>query len=130
MNQFFTVDFLFNINRVLIEPVDKGFLFIGVAFVVLAIVFKLGAKFAPSIVDAKYRNKFFHLFLTIGLMEIIWFVARLQFIRLFGTHLIALLVLLVGLFWFGWIIKKMIQNYRKEKQEWERLELKKKYLPK
>ena len=126
---FLTADFLFNINRVLIEPVDKGFLFIGVAFVVLAIVFKLGAKFAPSNIDSKYRNKFFHLFLTIGIMEIIWFVARTQFIMLFGTHLIALLIILIGLFWFGWVIKKMMQNYRREKQEWEKQQLKLKYLP-
>jgi len=127
---FFTADFLFNINRVLIEPVDKGFLFIGVAFVILGIVFKLAAKFAPSIIDSNYRNRFFHLFFVTGLSEIIWFAARIQFIKFFGTHFIALVIILIGLMWFFWIIKKIIKNYRREKRKWEREELKKKYLPK
>lgn len=125
----FTEQFLFQINRVQLETSDRALLVIGIVFILTAILFKLGAHFAPSSVDAKYRNKFFYLFLTVGLLEVVWFGARAQFVRFFGTHFVALVILLIGLVWFGFIIGKMIKHYRREKQEWERVELKKKYLP-
>ncbi len=126
---FFSTQFLFQINRIQIELIDEAFLYIGIALAVLAVVFRLGARFAPSPVDAKYRSKFFKLFLTIGLFEVVWFGARAQLIRFFGTHFVALLVLLIGLVWLVWVVVKIIRNYRREKQVWEKGELKKKYLP-
>jgi len=126
---FLTPDFLFQINRVRIEPIDEAFLYIGIAMVVLAFVFKLAARLSPSSVDAKYREKFFSLFVSIGFSVIVWFAARAQLVRFFGTHFVVLLVLFVGLVWFVWIVVKMAKNYRKEKQAWDKEQMKRKYLP-
>ena len=126
---FLTPDFLFQINRVQIEYIDEAFLYIGIAMVVLAFVFKLGARLAPSSVDSEYRGKFFSLFVSIGFSVIVWFAARAQLVRFFGTHFVVLLILFVGLVWFAWIVVKMARNYRKEKQAWDKEQMKKKYLP-
>jgi hypothetical protein len=130
LKQYFTTKFLFEINRVIIERSDRTFLIIGILAVTLAIVFKLSSILAPTPVDKKYRNKFFNLFLTIGLGEVFWYGARTQNVKLFGTHFMALLLLLVGLVWLVMIFIKLIKSYGREKKEWEKEQVKLKYLPK
>jgi hypothetical protein len=84
---------------------------------------------APSPVDAKYRGKFFTLFFSIGLSEVIWYGFRVEYVTFFGSHLVAFLILLTGLIWFVVLVVKMIKNYSKEKQEWEKQQVRQKYLP-
>ena len=61
-NDFLNTKFLFQINRVQIQPVDKFFLLVGVVAFAIAVILKLAAKFSPSPVDSKYRNKLFNVF--------------------------------------------------------------------
>jgi uncharacterized membrane protein len=97
---------------------------------VLGLVFKLAAVYAPNAVDAKYRQKFFKLFFSIGLAEIIWYGFRAQYVAFFGSHFIALVILIIGLVWLVVLVIKMIKNYSGEKMEMEKEQLKAKYLPK
>jgi hypothetical protein len=122
--------FLFQIDRVMLHREDKVFLVAGAILVVLAVIFKLAAIYAPTPIDAKYRQKFYNLFLTIGLSEVVWFGARYYFIGFFGSHFVALLILLIGLAWLVFIVSKMVKNYRTEKVFWEKEQIKLKYLPK
>lgn len=130
LQQYLTIEFLFEINRIQIQQADKFFLLVGVIAVVFAVIFKLSAKLSPSPIDAKYRNKFYALFLFLSLSEIFWFGARVQLVKFFGTHFIAILVILVAFVWFAAVVWKMVRNYRKEKTEWEKEQVKLKYLPK
>lgn len=125
-----TLKALFEINRISIDSTDKFFLMLGGLFLVLAAIFKLSSVYAPSSVDKKYRGKLFTVFLTIGLLELVWFGARSQFVRFFGTKFVALLILVIGLVWFGAVLINMLKNYRKEKMEWEKEQVKLRYLPK
>lgn len=113
----------------MLEKSDKVFLMIGALLVVLAIVFKIAAKLAPSEVDSKYRNKLFNLFMYIGFAEVIWFGLRYQNIKFFGSHFVAMLVLLIGLVWFVYLLVKMFKNYGQEKIVWEKEQVRQKYLP-
>lgn len=128
--EFFTAKFLFQINRIQIEPADKFFLLAGVAALVVAIILKLAAKFSPSPVDTKYRNKLFNVFLFFALAEIIWYGARTQLVRFFGTHFAAILIIFIALVWLVINLWKMFKNYRSEKQAWEKEQVRLKYLPK
>lgn len=128
--ELFTSTFLFSINRIQIEPADKFFLLAGVAALVVAIILKLAAKFSPSPVDAKYRNKLFNVFLFLALAEIIWYGARAQLVRFFGTHFAAILIILIASVWLIINLWKMLRNYRGEKQAWEKEQVRLKYLPK
>lgn len=130
LKDFFTTQFLFSINRIQIQPVDKIIALIGVIALVIALVFKLGAKFSLNPVDEKYRNKFFRVFIFFGLGELIWYGARVQLIKFFGSHFLALMVFVIVLIWIGFQLWKMFVNYADEKKTWEKEQVKLKYLSK
>jgi hypothetical protein len=129
MKEFFTSQFLFQINRIQIQPVDKVFLMVGVAALAMAVIFKLAARFAPSPVDAAYRNNFFKIFLFLGSLEALWYGARAQLVRFFGTHFVALSIILISAVWLLVVLWKMFRRYRAEKTAWEKEQVRRKYLP-
>lgn len=128
--EFFSVKSLFEINRVMIEPADKVLMSVGLVLVLLAVIFKLAAAYAPTPIDKKYRSKFFNLFAWVGLLELVWFGARAQYVRFFGTRFTALLILLIGVVWFVLLAIRSFKRYSTEKIQWEKDQLKAKYLPK
>jgi hypothetical protein len=130
ISQFFSVKSLFEINRVMVEPADKALMFVGLVLVVLAILFKAATFYAPTPVDKKYRGRFFNLFAWIGISELIWYAARAQYVRFFGTRFVALFILLIGLCWLVPLVVKSFRHYSAEKDQWEKDQLKQKYLPK
>jgi hypothetical protein len=130
IKSIFTKKFLFDINPIMIENVDKLFGVVGALLIVLAAVLKVAAMFAPTPVDREYRNRLFAMFLTTGVLEIIWYGLRSQNVRVFGTHFMALLILLVGLVWFVLIVKDFVKKYRVQKETWEKEQVRMKYLPK
>jgi hypothetical protein len=123
-------DYLFTVNRVFLARSDKLFFVVGAALVIVAIVFKIAALYAPNPLDKILRNKFFNLFLTIGLLEVVWFGARYENIMFFGSHFLALLILLIGLVWFIFLAASIMKNYRSDKLMWEKEQVRLKYLPK
>ncbi len=129
LKEYFTTQFLFSINRIQILPVDKFFLFVGVVALVLAGLFKFAVKSALSPVDKKYRQKLCNVFLFLAISEIIWYGARVQLVRFFGSHFVALLLFGISVVWLALVLWKMFKTYRKEKVEWEKEQVKRKYLP-
>ncbi len=121
--------YLFNVTPVITNS-DKLFFLIGSISVVLAIILKLAALYAPTPIDKVVREKLYRLFLTIGILEILWFGAKDENVYVFGTHAMALGILLIGLIWFGFIVSYIIKNYRRERVTWEKTQVKLKYLPK
>jgi hypothetical protein len=130
LTQLFSTQFLFQINRVIIEPVDKAFLFVGFAALAIAIFLKVAQKLSPSPVDAAYRSKLFNALLFLSAGEFLWYLARRQFVRFFGTHFVAIVILLIAVVWLLGIAWKMFRHYRSEKTAWEKEQVKLKYLPK
>lgn len=123
-------NFLFQINRIEIQPADKFFLLVGVVALVLAVILKLAAKFAPSPVDTKYRNQLFSVFVFLSLGELIWYLARIYWVRLLGTHFVAIVIVLIAFVWLVIRLWGMLRSYRTEKTAWEKERVKQKYLPK
>lgn len=130
IKEFFTKQYLFEIDRVMLHKSDKALAFLGAGLLVLGLVFKLAAVYSPNLVDAKYRQKFFKLFFSIGLAEIVWYGFRVEYVSFFGSHFVAFLILFIGLIWLVVLAIKMAKNYKAEKTEMEKQELKAKYLPK
>jgi len=128
--KLYSPDYLFTINRLNLDRSDRVLFSMGVIFVVLAIVFKLAALWSLNPIDKKYRQKFFSLFLTIGLLEIVWFGARYQNVRFFGSHFVALILLVIGFVWGIMLLIKIYKGYKPEIQIWEKEQVKLKYLPK
>ena len=117
-------------NAVIFTRSDKLFFAIGAIMVVLAIVVKIAAMSAPNVVDKKLRNKFYHLLLTIGLSEVVWFGFRYENADFLGSHFVALIILVIGLIWLVWLLASIMKNYKADKVVWDKEQQKLKYLPK
>jgi hypothetical protein len=97
---------------------------------IIAGILKLAQKFALNPVDAKLRGKLFGPFLFLGIAQIVWYGARVQFIRFFGSHFLAILFCLLFFGWLGMLLAKIFKTYTQEKTLWEKEQVKIKYLPK
>lgn len=123
-----STQYLFAINRVAISRSDWIFLILGGALVLVGILFAIWAKVnkvsVTKILLARYAKCFF----VIGLLEVVWFGARYEYINFLGSHFMALLIGLVGLVWVGFIVWSNLTSFRKNKQQWEKEQQKLKYL--
>jgi len=128
--QYLTPQYLFQINNAYVSPREKLFFLAGIILILLSIVLKIASVLAPNPVDAKYRQKFYRLFLSIGLAEIFWYLCRYENVMFFGTRFVAFLIVLVGIIWLGAILISILKNYKKEKVVWEKEQIRLKYLPK
>jgi Ca2+/Na+ antiporter len=130
IQDFFTRQYLFDINSAFISPAQKLMLFGGAVLVLVAVALKIAARVAPTQVDSKYRSKFYNLFLTTGLLSLFWYLCRFENVMFFGSRFVAFSILLIGIIWLVAILVSMIKKYGMEKQTYEKEQVKLKYLPK
>lgn len=130
LKTFFSPQYLFHFNSAHIDPSEKLFFLAGVVLVLLAIVLKISAVLAPSPIDSKYRHKFYTLFLSIGISEIIWYLFRYENVSFFSTPFVSWLIVLVGIIWLVSLVVSIIRNYKREDQTWQKEQVKLRYLPK
>jgi len=130
IKQYLTYQNLFQINTAFISPGEKLFFLASVILLLLAAALKIAAVLAPNPVDAKIRQKFYHLFLTMGIGGVIWYFCRYEDAWFFGTRFVILAWMLIGAVWFLAILASIFKNYKKEKKVWEKEQVKLKYLPK
>jgi len=130
LGNFFTTQYLFSVNTVYISPTEKLFFLAGAVLVLLGVVLKISAAFAPTPVDKKFRNKFYNLFLTIGLSELGWYFFRYENVPYVDTLFVAWLVILIAIIWAIVLLVKAFKNYSKEKEVWGKEQVKLRYLPK
>ncbi len=130
LKQYLTPQYLFQINSAYVSPREKLFFLAGVILILLSVVLKISSVLAPNPVDGKYRKKFYYLFLSTGLAEILWYLCRYENAMFFGTRFVAILIVLIGLIWFIAILVGVFKNYKKEKAVWGKEQVKLRYLPK
>jgi hypothetical protein len=130
LKPYFTNQYLFQINTAYVSVQEKLFFFAGIILVLVSVVLKISATLAPLPVDKKYRQKFYGVFLTIGICELVWYLCRYEDVAFFGSHFVAWLVILIGLVWLVTDIVLLLKNYKHEKLVWQKEQIKLKYLPK
>jgi Ca2+/Na+ antiporter len=130
LRKFFTYDYLFKIDTITFPRSDKLYLLLGGVLIGLAIILRVAAAVSASPVDRKYLIRLFKMLLAIGIFEALWFGARYQNVMFFGTHIVAWFIFLVGLVWFVFIAVSFYKNYSREKEIWEKQQVKLKYLQK
>ena len=128
LGNYLSTNFWFNVDRIGVHLVDWTFLAIGVALVALAIIAKLFSIYIKHPVTKKPLNRMFKVFLSTGLVEAVWFGFRYQNANVIGTHTLAVLILIVGFLYFIPIVKYYFKAYRKERDDWDKEQLKLKYL--
>jgi hypothetical protein len=129
LKQFVSPQYLFQFNTAYVSPQEKLFFLAGVILILLSVALKISSVLAPNPVDKKFRNKFYHLFLTIGLGEIFWYLCRYENAMFFGSLFVALLIILIGIVWFIGILVSIFKHYSEEKTAWEKEQVRLKYLP-
>ncbi len=130
LKSYLTYQYLFQTNTVFVSPQEKLFLLSGGILVLVAIVLKIAAVLSPNPVDQKFRNRFYRLFLTVGIAQTVWYLCRYENVLFFGTHFIALIIVLTGVVWLVAILTSAFKRYNADKTVWEKEQVKLKYLPK
>lgn len=128
LKHLFSYDFLFYINRVRLERVDKVFLVLSVAALVFAIFLWLWRRFDAHEVRRAVTKRVFRLSGTFGLLGAFWFAMRYELVSWVGTHAAFLILLVCSAVWAGFICRYLLSAYAKDRQQWEHKQLKEKYL--
>lgn len=125
---FITSDYWLDIDRAGMHLTDKIILWFGVALVAIAIIILVVRLVSKNSLKKSVYDKIIAVFLTVGLLEMLWFVLRSQYVNALGTRLAALIVGLIGLFYLRKPIKYLLFEYRKDAQQLSKQQLKDKYL--
>lgn len=124
------IDYLFGPNPVDLQRSDHVFFWIMIALIAMSAIAKLFAWRQDKGSPAHFLySRFFHLFLTVGILMLIWFGARRENIPWIGTHFVVLMILLIWLVWLVFIGKYYLQKFRIQQDNWKSEERRHKYLP-
>jgi protein-S-isoprenylcysteine O-methyltransferase Ste14 len=127
-NLVWDTKFWFQIDRARIHASDYAFLYIGIALVTLAILALAYRKFSKNRFLANVAGRIAKIFLTIGLLEMLWFALRTQFVQMLGARFVAVLLLIWGLIWLYWPVRYLLKNYKEDMTKAQREANRDKYL--
>jgi hypothetical protein len=121
--------FWFSPPTTFLTSMDRVFGFVFAGFLIVAIIIMVVRKFSRNEINNKLLTKFFHLFLNLGIIGILWFGFRYENTPVLGLRYWAALIIIVGLIWLGFILKYLIFNFSKEQKEYQHQLVKNKYIP-
>src|SRR3989338_11219998 len=108
---------------------DAVFLWLSLVFVVAAVALGLLAHWEERGNPRKVLfGRLWHLFLTEGLLSLLWAGARYENVRMVSAHLVIFMIYGIGLIWFCYIARYFFSRFRKERDIWQEHALKQKYL--
>ncbi len=122
--------YLFGPNPLELSRSDNIFFWIALVFIVAGIAAKiLAMKNQGGSPKNVLFGRFTRLFLTTGLLTLLWVGARFENIPWISIRFLVLAILLMWLVWLLFIGKYFVRDFRKRQKTWEDEELKRKYLP-
>lgn len=127
-SDFVTTQFWFAIDRSMLHLSDRLFLLAGIILLVLGLIVLTYGRFVNNQFLSRVAYRVAKIFITIAVLEGIWYFLRTQYVQVFGTKFAAALVLLVGLVWLYWPIKYLITHYKVDMAEAQRAASREKYL--
>ena len=130
LKSIFSYQNLFAFNTAYVSPQEKLMFLAGAVAFLLGIVLRISATLAPNPVDKKFRHNLYRVFMFFGISEIVWYLCRYENAPFFGTHFVAGLIFFISVIWLLILVWMFAKNYRSNKQEWDKEQLKLKYLPK
>jgi hypothetical protein len=126
--ELFSRAYLIKIDANQLHPTDCGLFYLGLGLTVLGAILLVTTRLAMNQFSREFRRRLCTWALTIGLVEVLWFGFRYQNAQVLGSHLAAFIVLLAGLVWLYFILRYRFGSYRSQLQQWEKDQLKQKYL--
>lgn len=108
---------------------DYIFFGISVFFILLSAACKFWAVKAGKVSPGNFLySRYYHLFLTMGLLLLLWAGARFESIPWLSTHFLGLILLVISAIWFIFILKYHIREHGSREKVWQEEEVRKKYL--
>jgi uncharacterized membrane protein (DUF485 family) len=104
-----------------------GYFFAGLT-VLGVLVWMVSKFFVKHVIIKKLLNRYASAAFWLGLVGLIWFGFRYETVPIFSKRVFAGSILLIGLIWFGWIKSYLFFKFRKEKQEYDYLQVKNRYI--
>lgn len=123
--------FWFGIDRFKgVSMADKIILWFGVGLLAVGIIVLVYRLLSKNVLLKPIFGRISSVFITVGLLEMFWFLLRSQLVVTLGSRFTALLIGLVGLGFLYWPIKYFLKQYSHDSVNYQREELKNKYLQK
>lgn len=123
--------FWFGIDRFkVISMADKIILWFGVGLLAVGIIVLVYRLLSKNVLLKPILGRISSVFITVGLLEMFWFLLRSQLVSTLGTRTTAVLIGLVGLGFLYNPIKYFLKQYAHDAVSYQREELKNKYLQK
>lgn len=108
---------------------DMLLIYIFAGLFLAGIVLWIFARFQKHLVNRKITSRLSHLTLSIGLTGAFWLAFRYENTPVFSLRFWAGLAFLIGIIWLAFILKFVLFDWRSEKREFEKEQIKSKYLP-
>ncbi len=128
LQKVFSPEYIFDISVMVPHPTDRYYMFLGFVMVLVGVVFKVVSNFSKNPISQNLWHRLASPFVVGGILEVVWFVAREQNIKLFGSHIVAWIIGVVILIWLYFPLKYWWSKYKDEKQAWEKQQIKLKYM--
>ncbi len=126
--EVFSYDFIFGVDSSGLHKSDHWILYAGVALLTAGIILMLYRLMVKNVFLKKVARQFGNIFITIGVLEIIWYGLRFENTQALGSKFTALLFALIGLIWMYWPVKYLFTRYKTDMAEAERKVMRDKYL--
>lgn len=125
----FSREFLFSSQLPSITRHDQALFVAFGTILALAVAFwLLRMSSRDHQVRAGLFSRFFHGFLAFGILGAVWSLFRYIVVPVLGIRFVALLILFGFVVWLGFIVRYLITRFAAEVKEWEREQVKKRYL--
>jgi hypothetical protein len=101
---------------------------VGLLMVLLGSAFKLISNYSTNSVKRMFYHRLASPLVVGGILEVLWYSARYENIKLFGSHFSAWIAGIAILVWISFPIRYFFTRYKSEWQSWEKQQIKLKYL--
>lgn len=125
-----TSDYWFDVDRTRLHLFDKTVLGIGVGFVVLSGILYLIKRKVQNPFDKQIAEKLAVAIFWLGLLEVLWFGLRFEYVAMLGTKFVAGLIALSFAIRIIYLLIKYLRNRKAALVAWQKEQTKLKYLPK
>jgi len=123
-----TSGYIFDFTNMLPSSGDRLYMIAGLLMVLLGAVFKLISNFSRNSVTRLLWHRLASPLVVGGILEVLWYTARDQNIKMFGSHFIAWLIGIVVIVWIYFPIRYCFGYYRQEREHWQKQQVKLKYI--
>ena len=128
LKHVFSVSYIFDFNIMVLSMGDRLYMIAGFIAALVAAILEIFSIYSKNPVTKNMWHKLSAPIGTAGILEVIWYSFRYENVRLFGSHFAAWLIGLIILIWLITAIKYVIKDYRREKQNWQKQQIKLKYI--